>query len=119
MAKFSGHSGRWGSIGFLVDFEFYMAVLGVGSGSIGLVAPLRFKWLDSQPVRLNMGRIWIAVMHFVMFRKVVAAVWRGIYRVCGPGSSRFAFPGYRSRPKRCVTKSYADSLWYNLGKCLL
>ena len=32
-----------------------MAVLGVGKGPIGLVAPLRFKWLDSQPDSLNMG----------------------------------------------------------------
>ena len=39
---------------FLVDFEFYMAVFGVGMGPIGLVAPLRFKTLDSQPEKSNM-----------------------------------------------------------------
>ena len=38
-----------GSIGFLPDFEFYIAVLGVPSGPIGFVAPLRFKIPDSQP----------------------------------------------------------------------
>ena len=42
---------------FLVDFEFYMAVLGVPSGLIGLIAPLGFKILDSQPEKLNMGPV--------------------------------------------------------------
>ena len=42
-------------MGFLIDFEFYMAVLGVGRGPIGLGAPLRFKTLDSQPDKSNMG----------------------------------------------------------------
>ena len=46
-----------GSVGFLVDFEFSMAVLGVGRVPIGLVAPLRFKWLDSQPDSSNMGPV--------------------------------------------------------------
>ena len=47
------------SIGFLIDFEFYMAVLGVGRGPIGLVAPLRFKTLESQPDSSNMGPVSI------------------------------------------------------------
>ena len=34
-----------------------MAVLGVGSGPIGLVAPWRFKTLDSQPEKSNMGPV--------------------------------------------------------------
>ena len=42
-----------GSVGFLANFEFYMAVLGFGSGRIGLVAPWRFKALDSQPEMSN------------------------------------------------------------------
>ena len=46
-----------GTIGFLADFEFYMAVLGVPSGPIGFVAPWRFKWLDSQPDSSNMGPV--------------------------------------------------------------
>ena len=29
------------------------------------------------------------------------------------------FRGFRSEPKRCPTKSYADSWWYHLGKCLI
>ena len=39
---------------FLVDFGFYMPVLGVGMGSIGLVAPVRFKMFESKPGELNM-----------------------------------------------------------------
>ena len=34
-----------------------MAVLGVGRASIGLVAPLRFKRVDSQPVKSNIGPV--------------------------------------------------------------
>ena len=59
MAKFSGQLGRLGLFDFLVDFEFYMAVLGVGRGPIGLVAPLRFNLLDSQPEKSNMGPVSI------------------------------------------------------------
>ena len=44
-----------GSVGFLVDFEFSMAVLWVGRVPIGLVAALRFKTLQSQPEKSNMG----------------------------------------------------------------
>ena len=57
MAKFSGQSGQLGPVDFLFDFEFYMAVLWVGSGPIGFVAPCRFKILDSQPDSLNMGPV--------------------------------------------------------------
>ena len=49
--------GSVGSVGFSVDFEFSMEVLGVGRVPIGLVAPLRFKWLDSQPDSSNMGAV--------------------------------------------------------------
>ena len=58
-----------GSVGFLVDFEFSMAVLGVGGVSIGLVAPLRFKWLDSQPDSSNMGPVSIDFQEFCDFLK--------------------------------------------------
>ena len=56
-------------MGFLVDFEFYMAVLGVGRGPNGLVAPLRFKWLDSQPKQSNMDLIWADFHEFGDFHK--------------------------------------------------
>ena len=58
-----------GSIGLLVDFEFYIAVLGVPSGLIGLVAPLRFKILDSQPDWSNMGPVPIDFHDFLTFQK--------------------------------------------------
>ena len=41
----------------LSDFEFSRAVLGVGKVPTGLVAPLRFKWLDSHPDSSNMGPV--------------------------------------------------------------
>ena len=43
-----------------------MAVLGVGRVPIGLVAPLRFKWLDSQPDSSNMGPVSIDVRDIFM-----------------------------------------------------
>ena len=46
-----------GSVGSLFDFGFYIAVLGIPSGPIGLVAPLRFKMIDSQPDSSNMGPV--------------------------------------------------------------
>ena len=49
---------------FLVDFDFYMAFWGVGMGPIGLVAPLRFKTLDSQPEKSNMGPVSTNVHDF-------------------------------------------------------
>ena len=61
--------GSVGSVGFLVDFEFSMAVLGVGRVPIGLVAPLRFKWLDSQPDSSNMGPVSIDFHEFRQFQK--------------------------------------------------
>ena len=43
-----------GSIGLFVDFEFYIAVLGVPSGPIRFAAPWGSKMLDSQPVKSDM-----------------------------------------------------------------
>ena len=59
--------GSVGSVGFLIDFEFPMAALGVGRVPIGLVAPLRFKWLDSQPDSSNMGPVRLIFMNVVIF----------------------------------------------------
>ena len=44
-------------MGFLVDFEIYMAFWGLPSGPIGFVAALGFKMLDSQPDSSNMGPV--------------------------------------------------------------
>ena len=70
-----------GSIGFLADFQFHMAVLGVPSGPIEFVAALGFKILDSQPEKSDMGPVWTDVHDFNIFKKVVVASWPGIYRV--------------------------------------
>ena len=58
-----------GSVGFLVDFEFSTGVLGVGRVPIGLVAPLRFKWLDSQPVKSNIGPVPTDLHEFHHFQE--------------------------------------------------
>ena len=46
-----------------------MAVWGIGRGRIGLVTSLRFKMLDSQPEKSNMGPVWMDVHDFQGFRK--------------------------------------------------
>ena len=61
--------GSVGSVGFLVDFEYSMAVLGVGRGPVEFIAPLSFKWLDSQPVKSNMSPDPIDVYDFHHFQK--------------------------------------------------
>ena len=58
-----------GSDGFLFDFEFCMAVFGVPSGPIDLVAPLRFKTLDSQPDSSNMRPVLTDSHEFSEFQK--------------------------------------------------
>ena len=47
-----------GSFGCLLDFELSMIVLGVRRRPIGLVAPWRFKTLDSPLEKSNMGPVW-------------------------------------------------------------
>ena len=47
-----------------------MAVLGVGSGPIGLVAALRFKIIDSQPDSSNMGPVPTVFHDFRLFQKL-------------------------------------------------
>ena len=58
-----------GSIGFLVDFEFYMAVWGSRRCPMEFLAHWRFKWLDSQPVESEMGPIPINFHEFRLFQK--------------------------------------------------
>ena len=50
-----GPGGR--SVGLLLDFEFYIRVLGVPSGPIGLVAHLRCNTFGSQPDSSNMRAV--------------------------------------------------------------
>ena len=58
-----------GSVGFWADFEFYMSVLGFRRGPIAFIAPLSFKWLDSQPEKSNMGPVPTDFHDFLTFQK--------------------------------------------------
>ena len=76
------------------DFEFYMAVLGVGRGPIGLVAPLRLKILDSQPDPSNMGPVSIDFHEFQLFRKSCHR-FRARYLLCfRPIRLKVGFSGF-------------------------
>ena len=88
-------------------------------GPIGLVAPLRFKTLDSQPEKSNMGPVSNNFDDFELFRKVATTLWPSIYRVFGLDLSENNSRVFCSEPKRWATKKYADSWWYHLEKCLL
>ena len=79
-------------MGFLVDFEFYMAVLGVGMGPIGLVAPLRFKTLDSQPEKSNMGPVSTNFHDFETFEKSGDDSLARYLPCFRPGALRKQFP---------------------------
>ena len=54
---------------FLLDFGFLGWVWGVRSGPIGFVAPWRFKTLDSQPGKCNMGPVSTDFHDFRLFGK--------------------------------------------------
>ena len=84
--------GSVGSVGFLVDFEYYMAVLGVGRGPIGLVAPLRFKTLDSQPDKSSMGPVYIDFHDFTTFQTSGADSLARYLPCFRPGALRKQFP---------------------------
>ena len=45
--------------------------------------------------------------------------WPCMYHVFGPVVPNPYFRVFRSRPKRCATKTYTESRWYHLEKCLL
>ena len=80
-----------GSIGFLADFEFYTAVLGVPSGPIEFAAPLGFKMLDSQPDSKNIGPVPTDFHEFRQFQKSCHGFLAAIYGVFGPAVSSSAF----------------------------
>ena len=93
-----------GVLGFLLDFELYIQILGVRKGPMGFIAPWRFKALDSQPVKSNMGPASIDFHDFDFFGKVVMASWPGIYSAFGSGVQKYNFRLDRSEPKSCATK---------------
>ena len=100
-------------------FNFTCQFWGVGRVRNGLVAPCRFKILDSQPEKSNMGPVPSIFMIFDISRKVVEASWPGICRVLRLVVGKSHLRVFRSVPKRTTTKSYADSWWYHLEKSLL
>ena len=85
-------------MGFLVDFQIYVAVLGIGVGTIGFAAPWRFKTPESQPDKSNIGPCpdkWDREFHEISdFRKVVSPSWHGIYHIFGPVASKFTCSGF-------------------------
>ena len=89
-----------GSVGFLLDFEFFMALLGVGRGSIGFAAPLRFKKLDSQPEKSNMGPVPTDFYDFLTFQKSQDGFLTRYLSCFRAGASKFAFSRFPVRTKK-------------------
>ena len=89
-----------GSIGFLADFEFYMAVLGFRRGPIGFIAPLSFKWLDSQPDSSNMGPVPTDVHDFLTFQKSQDGFLTRYLLCFRAGASKFAFSRFSVETKK-------------------
>ena len=89
-----------GSVGVLADFEFYIAVLGFRRGPIGFIAPLTFKWLDSQPEKSNMGPVPIDVHDFLTFQKSQDGFLTRYLSCFRAGASKFAFSRFPVRTKK-------------------
>ena len=85
---------------FLVDFEFYMAVLGVASGPIGFEAPLGFKILDSQPDSSNMGPVPSDFHDFLIFQKSQDGFLTRYLSCFRSGASKFAFSRFSVETKK-------------------
>ena len=89
-----------GSWMFLVDFEFYMVVLGLPSGPIGFVAPLGFKILDSQPEKSNMGPVPTNFHDFLTFQKSQHGFLTWYLSCFRAGASKFAFSRFSVETKK-------------------
>ena len=87
-------------MGFLADFEFYMAVLGVPNGPIGFIAPLSFKWLDSQPDSSNMGPVPTDFHDCLTFQESQDGFLTRYLSCFRAGASKFAFSGFPVRTKK-------------------
>ena len=82
-------------MGFLVDFAFYMAVLGVERGGpIGLVAPWRFKTLDFQPEKSNMSPVPADFHENCSFQKSCPSFLTRYLSCFRPGCFKFAFSSF-------------------------
>ena len=95
-----------GSVGFLTDFEVYIGVSEVGRGPIGLVAPLRFKMLDYQTEKLNMGLVSIDFPDIGHFRKSFHGFLARYSPCCRPGRPKVRFSSFSVGTKKlCSEKS--------------
>ena len=89
-----------GVYSILFDFELSMLVLGVGRGPIGFVAPWRFKTLDSQSQKSNMGPVLVDFHDFRIFRKsgeVSLARYLSCFR---PGAPKHRFSSFSVGTKK-------------------
>ena len=84
----------------LADFEFYMAVLGFRRGPIGFIAPLSFKWLDSQPDSSNMRPVPTDFHDFLTFQKSQDGFLTRYLSCFRAGASKFAFSRFSVRTKK-------------------
>ena len=89
-----------GSVGFLADVEFYMPVLGFRRGPIGFIAPLSFKWLDSQPEKSNMGPVPTDFHDFLTFQKSQDGFLTRYLSCFRAGASKFAFSRFSVETKK-------------------
>ena len=85
---------------FLPDFELYMPVLGFRRGPIGFIAPLSFKWLDSQPDSSNMGPVPTDFHDFLTFQKSQDGFLTRYLSCFRAGASKFAFSRFSVETKK-------------------
>ena len=67
---------------------------------IGLVASLRFKWLDSQPKWSNMGLIWIDFHEFYDFQKSCGGFLTRYLSCFRPDAPKFTFSKFSVGTKK-------------------
>ena len=77
-----------------------MSVLGFRRGPIGFIAPLSFKWLDSQPEKWNMGPVPIDVHDFLTFQKSQDGFLTRYLSCFRAGASKCAFSSFSVGTKK-------------------
>ena len=89
-----------GSIRFLADFEFDIAGLRIRRGPIGFIAPLSFKWLDSQPEKSNMGPVPTDFHDVLTFLKSQDGFLTWYLSCFRSGASKFTFSRFSVETKK-------------------
>ena len=117
MAKFSGQLGRWGLFDFWWIFD--MVVFGGRDVShwIGSTFGIQNAWFSAREVEY--GSSFDQCSWFVTFQKSGDDSLARHLPCFRPGALESNFRVFWSEPKRFATKSYADSWWYHLEKCLI